>query len=49
MEHQKKMQKRAKEEYFVHDPERNLVYCPSGETLTHKCIKKNGTLRKQRS
>lgn len=39
------MQERAKEGYFVRDPERNLVYCPSGEILRQKCIKKNGNIR----
>lgn len=39
------MQARAKEGYFVRDPERNLVYCPSGEILRQKCIKKNGNIR----
>lgn len=39
------MQERAKEGYFVRDPERNLVYCPAGETLRQKCIKKNGNIR----
>lgn len=39
------MQTRAKEGYFVRDPERNLVYCPSGEILRQKCIKKNGNIR----
>ena len=39
------MQDRAKEGYFVRDPERNLVYCPSGEILRQKCIKKNGNIR----
>ena len=36
---------RAKEGYFVRDPERNLVYCPAGEILRQKCIKKNGNIR----
>lgn len=36
---------RAKEGYFVRDPERNLVYCPAGEMLRQKCIKKNGNIR----
>ena len=36
---------RAKEGYFVRDPERNLVYCPEGEILRQKCIKKNGNIR----
>lgn len=31
---------RAKEGYFVRDPERNLVYCPGGKILRQKCIKK---------
>lgn len=39
------MQERAKEGYFVRDPERNLVYCPAGEILRQKCIKKNGAIR----
>lgn len=38
------MQERAKEGYFVRDPERNLVYCPAGEVLRQKCIKKNGNI-----
>ncbi len=37
--------KRAKEGYFVRDPERNRVYCPNGEILRQKCIKKNGNIR----
>ena len=36
---------RAKEGYFVRDPERNLVYCPNGEVLRQKCVKKNGNIR----
>lgn len=39
------MQERAKEGYFVRDPERNLVYCPGGEILRQKSIKKNGNIR----
>lgn len=39
------MMARAKEGYFVRDPERNLVYCPNGEILRQKCIKKNGNIR----
>ncbi|WP_243135269.1 MULTISPECIES: transposase [Blautia] len=39
------MQERAKAGYFVRDPERNLVYCPGGENLRQKCIKKNGNIR----
>ena len=36
---------RAKEGYFVRDPEREVVYCPMGEMLRQKCIKKNGAIR----
>ena len=39
------MQETAKEGYFVRDPERNLVYCPGGEILRQKSIKKNGYIR----
>lgn len=39
-ERPEEMQERAKEGYFVRDPERNLVYCPAGEVLRQKCIKK---------
>lgn len=36
---------RAKEGYFVRDPERNLVYCPEGEILRQKSITKSGNIR----
>lgn len=39
------MLERAKEGYYIRDPERNLVYCPAGEILRQKCIKKNGNIR----
>lgn len=39
------MLEKAREGYFVRDPERNLVYCPAGEILRQKCIKKNGYIR----
>lgn len=42
---QEEMMERAKQGYFVRDPERNLVYCPAGEILRQKCIKKNGNIR----
>lgn len=42
---QEEMMARAKEGYFIRDPERNLVYCPNGEILRQKCIKKNGNIR----
>lgn len=39
------MKARAAEGYFVRDPEQNLVYCPNGEILRQKCLKKNGNIR----
>lgn len=42
---QEEMMARAKEGYFIRDLERNLVYCPNGEILRQKCIKKNGNVR----
>ncbi|MFI3213912.1 MAG: transposase [Eubacteriales bacterium] len=39
------MQAKAKEGYFVRDPERSLVYCPMGEILRQKYVKKNGNIR----
>ena len=39
------MQEKAQEGYFVRDPERNLLYCPGGEILRQKSIKKNGNIR----
>lgn len=39
------MKSRAEEGFFVRDPERNLVYCPQGEILRQKSIKKNGNIR----
>lgn len=42
---EEEMKTRAMEGYFVRDPERSLVYCPSGEILRQKCIKKNGNIR----
>ena len=39
------MMEKARSGYFVRDPERNLVYCPAGEILRQKCIKKNGNIR----
>ncbi len=41
----KEMMARAKEGYFVRDPERDLVYCPNGEILRQKYIKRNGVIR----
>ncbi len=42
---EEEMKERAKEGYFVRDPERNVVYCPSGEMLRQKSIKKSGAIR----
>lgn len=42
---QEEMLEKARKGYFVRDPERNLVYCPAGEILRQKCIKKNGNIR----
>lgn len=39
------MLSRAKEGYFVRDAERNLVYCPQGEILRQKSVKRNGYIR----
>ena len=39
------MRSKALEGYFVRDAERNLVYCPQGETLRQKSIKRNGMIR----
>ena len=37
---EEEMRNRAGEGYFVRDPERDLVYCPGGEILRRKSIKK---------
>lgn len=42
---QEEMMARAREGYYVRDPERNLVYCPAGQILRQKSIKKNGNIR----
>lgn len=39
------MRKRAAEGYFVRDLEKDRVYCPMGEILRKKAIKKNGDIR----
>ena len=36
---------KAREGFFVRDAERNLVYCPQGEILRQKSIKRNGNIR----
>ena len=42
---EEEMKARAADGYFVRDPERDLIYCPGGETLRKKSIKKNGATR----
>lgn len=42
---EEEMRNRAKEGYFVRDPERDLVYCPGNNTLRKKSIKANGATR----
>jgi transposase len=39
------MEARAAEGYFVRDPGRNLVVCPSGETLRQKSARRSGAIR----
>lgn len=39
------MRRRAAEGYYVRDPEGDAVYCPGGEKLRRKSIKKNGATR----
>ena len=39
------MRSKALEGYFVRDAQRNLVYCPQGETLRQKSIKRSGMIR----
>lgn len=41
----RQMRAKALEGYFVRDAERNLVYCPQGEILRQKSIKRNGNIR----
>lgn len=40
---EEEMMERASEGYFVRDPERNLVYCPAGQILRQKSVKKTET------
>ena len=39
------MRAKALEGYFVRDAGRNLVYCPQGEILRQKSVKRNGIIR----
>lgn len=42
---QEEMLERAREGFYVRDPERDLVYCPGEATLRHKSDKANGATR----
>ncbi len=42
---EEEMLARAKEGYFIRNPEKNLVYCPAGEILRQKCTRQNGSIR----
>jgi transposase len=39
------MRTQALDGFFVRDPDRNLVYCPQGEILRQKSIKRSGLIR----
>ena len=39
------MKAKAAEGYFVRDADRNFVYCPQGQMLRQKSIKRNGMIR----
>ena len=39
------MRAKATEGFFIRDAERNLVYCPEGQLLRQKSIKRNGMIR----
>lgn len=42
---EEQMRAKALEGYFVRDAGRNLVYCPQGQILRQKSIRRNGTIR----
>lgn len=42
---EEQMKKRAAEGMFVRDLERDRVYCPTGEVLRRKSVKKSGEVR----
>lgn len=42
---EEQMRKRATKGYFVRDLEKDRVYCPAGEVLRKKSVKKNGDVR----
>lgn len=39
------MRAKAQEGFFVRDAERNTVFCPQGELLRQKSVKRNGSIR----
>lgn len=41
----KQMRAKAAQGCFIRDAERNLVYCPQGEILRQKSVKRNGMIR----
>ncbi|MCM1386906.1 MAG: hypothetical protein NC231_06240 [Bacillus sp. (in: Bacteria)] len=42
---EEQMKKRAAKGYFVRDLEKDRVYCPTGEILRRKAVKKSGEVR----
>ena len=42
---EEEMRERAREGYYVRDPEQDKVYCPAGAVLRKKSIKRNGDTR----
>lgn len=42
---EEQMKKRAAEGWFVRDMDKNHVYCPAGEVLRQKSVRKNGEIR----
>ncbi len=39
------MKEKAREGYFIRDIKKNIVYCPNGEILRQKSVRKNGYIR----
>ena len=42
---EEQMRKRAAKGYFVRDLEKDRVYCPTGEILRRKAVKRSGEVR----
>ena len=42
---EEQMRQKALKGYFVRDTQRNLVYCPQGQILRQKAVKRNGEIR----